>query len=606
LENFDPKSYLKSVSSLPGVYRMLDAESTVIYVGKARNLKNRLTSYFGKTQDSLKTRSLVGQIRAIEVTITHTEGEALLLESNLIKELKPRYNIVFRDDKSYPYLYLSSDQDYPRLSFYRGARSGKGRYFGPYPSAGSARRALNLVQKLFQLRQCDESFFKNRSRPCLQFQIKRCTAPCVNYIDKEDYADDMKFAVMFLEGKNEEVIDALLKPMQAAADKQEYERAAHYRDQISNLRKVQEQQHITAPKGEIDIIACGVYSGMACIQIFYIRGGLNLGNKSFFPRQSKEERPEDIVTAFLSQYYLSGRTDRQIPGIILVSHVPEDKEMIEEVLSGKTGRKVKIGQGLRGERGLWMKMAQENAILALQQRQRQKDNHQDRLDALREALHFEEGIERIECFDISHTSGEATVGSCVVFGLEGALKSDYRRFNVKDIEPGDDYAAMKQVILRRYTRIKKEDGKLPDLILVDGGKGQISSTREILLELQLDNIPLIGVAKGPSRKPGLEVLILSDGRKEMRLPPNSAALHLIQEVRDEAHRFAITGHRQQRKNARKRSVLEDVEGIGAKRRQQLIRHFGGLQGITRAGVEDLAKVVGINKNLAQKIYDTFH
>ncbi|MFT5134762.1 MAG: excinuclease ABC subunit C, partial [Gammaproteobacteria bacterium] len=301
-----------------------------------------------------------------------------------------------------------------------------------------------------------------------------------------------------------------------------------------------------------------------------------------------------------------GRTDRQIPGIILVSHVPEDKEMIEEVLSGKTGRKVKIGQGLRGERGLWMKMAQENAILALQQRQRQKDNHQDRLDALREALHFEEGIERIECFDISHTSGEATVGSCVVFGLEGALKSDYRRFNVKDIEPGDDYAAMKQVILRRYTRIKKEDGKLPDLILVDGGKGQISSTREILLELQLDNIPLIGVAKGPSRKPGLEVLILSDGRKEMRLPPNSAALHLIQEVRDEAHRFAITGHRQQRKNARKRSVLEDVEGIGAKRRQQLIRHFGGLQGITRAGVEDLAKVVGINKNLAQKIYDTFH
>jgi excinuclease ABC subunit C len=345
---------------------------------------------------------------------------------------------------------------------------------------------------------------------------------------------------------------------------------------------------------------------MACIQIFYIRGGLNLGNKSFFPRQAKEEKAEDIVSAFISQYYISGRKDRQIPRIILVSHVPEGKDMMEDVLSQQSGRKVKIQHGLRGERGIWMKRAQENAELALQQRQRQKENHQDRLDALREALQIEEGIERIECFDISHTGGEATVGSCVVFGVEGALKSDYRRFNVKDIEPGDDYAAMRQVISRRYTRIKTEDGKLPDLILIDGGKGQISSTREILQELQLDNIPLIGVAKGISRKPGQEVLVLSDGKMEKRLPPNSAALHLIQEVRDEAHRFAITGHRQRRKKTRNRSILEDVEGVGAKRRQQLIRHFGGLQGIARAGVEDLTKVVGINKNLAQKIYDTFH
>jgi len=585
---------------------MLDAEGTVIYVGKARHLKNRVNSYFGKKQDSPKTRALVSQICAIEVTITHTEGEALLLENNLIKELKPRYNIVFRDDKSYPYLYLSSNQNYPRLSFYRGARRGKGRYFGPYPSAGSARRALNLVQKLFQLRQCDDNFFKNRSRPCLQFQIKRCTAPCVDYIGKQEYGDDMKYAVMFLEGKNEEVIDALLLPMQRAADNLEYELASHYRDQISNLRKIQEQQHVSAPRGEIDIIACSLYSGMACIQIFYIRGGLNLGNKSFFPRQAKEEKAEDIVSAFISQYYISGRKDRQIPRIILVSHVPEGKDMMEDVLSQQSGRKVKIQHGLRGERGIWMKRAQENAELALQQRQRQKENHQDRLDALREALQIEEGIERIECFDISHTGGEATVGSCVVFGVEGALKSDYRRFNVKDIEPGDDYAAMRQVISRRYTRIKTEDGKLPDLILIDGGKGQISSTREILQELQLDNIPLIGVAKGISRKPGQEVLVLSDGKMEKRLPPNSAALHLIQEVRDEAHRFAITGHRQRRKKTRNRSILEDVEGVGAKRRQQLIRHFGGLQGIARAGVEDLTKVVGINKNLAQKIYDTFH
>jgi excinuclease ABC subunit C len=606
LNIFDPSSFLKSLTPKPGVYQMLDVDSTVIYVGKARNLKNRVSSYFGKKQDSAKTRALVAQIQGIQVTVTHTEGEALLLENNLIKELKPRYNIVFRDDKSYPYLYLSSDQDYPRLSFYRGARRGKGRFFGPYPSAGSARRALNLVQKLFQLRQCDESFFKNRSRPCLQFQIKRCTAPCVDYISEEDYADDMKYAVMFLEGKNEEVMDALLTPMQNAADKLEYERAAHYRDQISNLRKVQEQQHVTAPKGEMDIIACSMYSGMACVQIFYIRGGLSLGNKSFFPRHGKGEQPEDIVTAFISQYYLSGRSDRQSPPTILISHEVEDADMFELVLSEQSSRKVKIQQSLRGEKKRWMVMALENATIALQQKQRQKENHQDRIDALCQALELEDGIERIECFDISHTGGEATVGSCVVFGIEGALKSDYRRFNVKDIEPGDDYAAMKQVLSRRYTRVKTEDGKLPDLILIDGGKGQISSSREILTELQLDSIPLVGVAKGPGRKPGLEVLIMSDGKQEVRLPANSAALHLIQEIRDEAHRFAITGHRQRRKKARNRSVLEDVEGVGAKRRQQLLRHFGGMQSIARAGVEDLAKVVGINKNLAQKIYDAFH
>lgn len=606
MNNFNPKQFLKSLPPLPGVYRMLDADTNVIYVGKARNLKNRVSSYFGKKHDSIKTRVLVGQIGAIEVTVTHTEGEALLLENNLIKELKPRYNIVFRDDKSYPYLYLSSDQEYPRLSFYRGARRGSGQYFGPYPSAGTARRALNLVQKLFQLRQCDDSFFKNRSRPCLQFQIKRCTAPCVDYISKEDYADDLKYAVMFLQGKNEEVIDALLAPMQTAADKQEYERAAHYRDQISNLRKVQEQQHITAPKGEIDIIACSMYSGMACIQIFYIRGGLNLGNTAFFPRHTKEEVHESIVTAFISQYYLSEPTDRQIPPIILVSHEPEDRPVLEQVLTEQSGRGVKIQQRLRGERGIWMNMALENATIALQQRQRQKESYHDRLDALRQTLQLEEAIERIECFDISHTGGEATVGSCVVFDLGGAVRTDYRRFNVKDIEPGDDYAAMRQVISRRYTRIKKEDGKLPDLILIDGGKGQISHARDVLEELQLDNIPLVGVAKGPARKPGLEVLILADGKQEMRLAANSAALHLIQEVRDEAHRFAITGHRQRRQRKRNRSVLEDVEGVGVKRRQQLIRYFGGLQGIARAGVEDLAKVAGINKNLAQKIYDAFH
>ncbi len=603
---FDPKPYLDTLTSKPGVYRMLDEDGGVIYVGKARNLKNRVSSYFGKSLDSLKTRALVAQIRAIEVTVTHTEGEALLLENNLIKDLRPRYNIVFRDDKTYPFLYLSLEHDYPRLSFYRGARRGKGRYFGPYPSAGSARRALNLVQKLFQIRQCDDNFFKNRSRPCLQYQIRRCTAPCVDYISKEDYAEELGFAVMFLEGKNEAVIEALHRPMQESASKLEYERAAHYRDQISNLRKIQEQQHVSAPKGEIDIIACGIYSGMACVQIFYIRDGLNLGNKSFFPRHAKDDTATDIITAFLSQYYFSGRSDRQIPPVILVSHDPEDKDMFETVLTEQAGRKVRIQAQFKGEKKQGMQMAMENAMIALQQRQRQKESHHDRLDALRQALGLEDNLERIECFDISHTSGEAAVGSCVVFGTEGALKSDYRRFNISDIEPGDDYAAMRQVVSRRYTRVKKEDGKLPDLILIDGGKGQVSSAKEVLSEIQLENLPLIGVAKGLGRKPGLEVLILSDGQTERRLPANSASLHLIQEIRDEAHRFAITGHRQRRKKARNRSVLEDVEGVGTKRRQQLIRYFGGLQGVERAGVEDLAKVTGINKNLAQKIYDAFH
>lgn len=585
---------------------MLDESGQVIYVGKARNLKNRVSSYFAAKKDSPKTRALVRQIQGIEVTVTETEGQALLLESNLIKEFRPRYNIVFRDDKSYPYLYLSLEHDYPRLSFYRGKRKGKGRYFGPFPSAGAARRALNLVQKLFQIRQCDDTFFKNRSRPCLQYQIKRCTAPCVNYLSPEEYSRDVSHATLFLEGRNEEVIEALLAPMHRASENLEFEIAAQYRDQISNLRRIQEQQHITVAKGELDIIACSSKDGQTCIQLFFIRGGLNLGNKAFFPRQSREEEPEDIIAAFLSHYYLSARIDRQIPKGILVSHLPSDSEMFEQVFSERREAKTHIEQPKRGEKSKLMQMAVENASLALQHRQRQRDSQQVRLEALAEFLALEELPERIECFDISHTGGEATVGSCVVFGKEGAIKSDYRRFNIEGIEAGDDYGAMRQVISRRYTRVKKEDGKIPDIILIDGGKGQVSSAKEVLSEIQLGELTLLGVAKGPGRKAGLEVMIMSDGSRDRRLSSDSPALHLIQEIRDEAHRFAISGHRQRRSKKRNRSVLEDVEGIGTKRRQELIRHFGGLQGISRAGVEDLAKVSGINKNLAQKIYDVFH
>jgi len=549
---------------------------------------------------------MISQVCGIEVTVTRTEGEALLLESNLIKEDRPRYSVFFRDDKSYPYLYLDSGHDFPRLSFYRGARGGSGRYFGPYPGAGAARRTLNLTQKLFHIRQCDDTFFRNRSRPCLQYQIKRCSAPCVGYIDTEAYAADVEHAVLFLEGRNEEVIDALLDPMQRASDNLEFERAAHYRDQIASLRRIQGSQHITAPRGESDIIACAVRGGRACVQVFYIRGGRNLGNQPYFPDHSAGEEPGTVIAAFLAQHYLSGKSGRGIPPAIYTGHRPDDLELLQRLLGERAGMAVRIRWRSRGDGARWIAMARENAEIALEQYLSQRQKYTDRFEQLRELIDAADPLDRIECFDISHTGGEATVASCVVFGTEGAVKSDYRRFNIHDIAAADDYAAMRQVIQRRYTRIKKEEGRLPDLILIDGGRGQVGAARQALAELQLTDIPLLGIAKGPSRRPGLETLILADERRERRLPPASPVLHLLQEIRDEAHRFAITGHRQRRQKKRGSSPLEGIEGIGSKRRQQLIRHFGGLQGIERAAVEDLAKVAGINKNLAQKIYDTFH
>jgi excinuclease ABC subunit C len=604
---FNPKSYLRTLTGKPGVYRMLDASGKVIYVGKARNLKKRVASYFTRSnQHSPKTRVMVQAVAGIEVTVTHTENEALILENNLIKELRPRYNVWFRDDKSYPYIYLSSDQTYPRLSYYRGARTGKGQYFGPYPSAGAAKKTLHLLQKLFQIRSCKDSFFANRSRPCLQYQIKRCTAPCVDLISAEDYRQDVKHAVMFLEGKNEEVIKALLEPMQKAADVLDYERAAQYRDQISNLRKVQEHQYISTEGGDFDIIACRVAGGVSCVQVIFIRGGLNLGSKSWFPKHTADETEADIINAFIPQFYLDQQVKRTVPPEILLSHAPEEVRLLEEVLSAQAGKKISIRHRLRGERAKWVRMALENAGIHLNQQLASSTRQQRRLVELVRVLDLDELIERIECFDISHTQGEATVASCVVFGPEGAISSDYRRFNIENITPGDDYAAMEQVLMRRYTRVKKEDGKLPDLILIDGGKGQVGAARKIMEELQLNDIILVGVAKGPARKPGLETLILASDNKTMTLPPDSPALHLVQTIRDEAHRFAITGHRQRRKKARNKSALESIEGVGGKRRQNLIRHFGGIQGISSAGVDDLAMVPGINKNLAQKIYDHFH
>lgn len=604
---FDSQKFLKSLTSLPGVYCMQDAEGKVIYVGKAKNLKKRVSSYFNRSQaDSPKTQVMIKQVENIEVTVTHTENEALILENNLIKSYKPRYNILFRDDKSYPYLYLSTDHAYPHFRYHRGALKGKGKYFGPYPGAGSVRRTLNLLQKLFMIRSCEDSVFANRSRPCLQYQIKRCSAPCVEIISKADYQRDINNATLFLEGKNEEVINSLTEPMQKASDKLEFEVAARLRDQIRSLRDVQEKQHISTDGGDLDIIACAINGNHACIQLVIIRAGLNLGSRSYYPHYIDEQTEADLVKAFLTQFYLNPNTQQKIPVEILISHAFDDARLIEDVLSEKADRKIRLKANVRGERAKWLGMTQENADLTLKQRLASNKSQQKRFAALQKLLSFKEPIERMECFDISHTQGESTVGSCVVFGPDGPINSQYRQFNIENITKGDDYAAMSQVIARRYTRLVKEDAKLPDLILIDGGKGQIGVAKKALTELQITHIPILGVAKGPSRKPGLENLILALENKRIDCDSSSPALHLIQHIRDEAHRFAITAHRQRRKKTRNRSTLEEIEGIGNKRRQSLIKHFGGMQGVAKAGVDDLANVPGINKSLARKIYETFH
>jgi excinuclease ABC subunit C len=605
--SFDSQSFLKNLTSRPGVYCMQDAEGKVIYVGKAKNLKKRVTSYFNRTQsDSPKTQVMVKQIENIEVTVTHTENEALILENNLIKSYKPRYNILFRDDKSYPYLYLSTDHDYPLFRYHRGALKGKGKFFGPYPGAGSVRSTLNLLQKLFLVRSCEDSVFANRSRPCLQYQIKRCTAPCVGFISEDDYQRDIDNATLFLEGKNEDVIKSLTEPMQKASDALEFEVAARLRDQIRSLRHVQEKQHITSEGGDIDIVTCAIDANQACIQLTFIRSGLNLGNRNFYPKHIEEQTESDLIKAFLSQFYLNESAQQKIPVEILMSHDFEDVELLENVISDKAGKKIKLKSNVRGERSKWLAMAKENAGLTIKQKLASNKSQHKRFEALQKLLNFKEPIEHMECFDISHTQGEATVGSCVVFGQNGPVNSKYRQFNIENITKGDDYAAMSQVIRRRYTRLVKENASLPDLILIDGGKGQIGVAKKELYELQLTHIPILGVAKGPSRKPGLENLILALDNKTIACDSSSPALHLIQHIRDEAHRFAITAHRQRRKKKRGRSKLEEIEGIGNKRRQSLIKHFGGIQGVAKAGVDDIAMVSGINKSLAKKIYDTFH
>lgn len=597
----DPKPILKNLPNLPGVYRMLNAENTVIYVGKAKDLKKRVSSYFNKNLASPRTKMMVSQIANIETTVTRSEAEALLLENNLIKGLMPRYNVLFRDDKSYPYIALTGDA-YPRLAFHRGTQRKGSQYFGPFPSSPAVRESIQLLQKVFKLRTCENTVFANRSRPCLQYQIARCTAPCVNLISEADYAGDVRHAAMFLLGKTSEVIDSLADGMNVAAEAMEYEQAAVLRDRIQALRQVQAKQFVSDfSVSDADVIACAEVQGQHCINLVMIRGGRHLGDKSFFPKNSQDAELAETVEAFITQYYLSQNTPP-----LLVCGAEVNKAEFEDMLSEQSGRKIRVLTNAIGDKKVWLKMAQTNAELALQQRQATSASQQARLVSLREALKLAETTERIECFDISHTMGEATVGSCVVFDRGDMQNSEYRRYNVTGITPGDDYAAMRDVLTRRYKKVAAGEGKRPDLIFIDGGKGQLGVAIEVMQEVGLDDILMVGIAKGEERKPGLETMIFSDTGEMLNLPTDNQGLHLLQQIRDEAHRFAITGHRAKRAKARITSSLEEIEGVGAKRRKALLTRFGGLDAIKSASIDEIAQVEGISLALAQTIYDRLH
>lgn len=605
MSDFDAKSFLKTLPARPGVYRMFDENAEPLYVGKAKNLKNRVSSYFRTSALDSKTLALVSRINRIETTVTGSETEALLLEQSLIKEYRPPYNIVFRDDKSYPYIFLSTEDKYPRLGFHRGAKKRKGRYFGPFPSAYSVRDSLNILQKVFQVRQCEDTFFKNRTRPCLQYQIKRCSGPCCDLVSEADYAEDVKHAVMFLEGKSNVVMQDYANKMEESSRNLEFEKAAHYRDQVSHLRKIQEQQYVVGNQGDIDVLSAVINAGGVCVLVMFIRGGRMLGNKTYFPKTRLDEDESEVLAAFLAQFYLGGDAAKDTPPEVVVNAQVPDKLVLEQALSQQANHKVMISDNVRSHRKRWIDIATTNATQALGVHLASRNNLNQRFVALQDALSLDEIPARLECFDISHSSGEATVASCVVFDRNGPLKSDYRRFNIDGITPGDDYAAMSQALTRRYTRIKKGEGQLPDILFIDGGKGQLTQAEQVLEELQVEGVLMVGIAKGPSRKAGLESLIIS-GQAELNLSPDHPALHLIQHIRDESHRFAITAHRNRRGKKRTESALEGIDGVGPKRRRALLRHFGSVAQVSSASIEELAKAEGISKVLAEHIYATLH
>ena len=598
---FDAQALMSSLPHLPGVYRMLNAKNDVLYVGKARDLKKRVSSYFQKTSQSPRIALMLTQVAAVETTATRSEAEALILENNLIKSLAPRYNILFRDDKSYPYLMLSGHA-HPRLGFHRGALDGKHRYFGPFPHTGAVRESIQLLQKIFRLRTCEDSVFQNRSRPCLLHQIRRCSAPCVGLIDGDAYGADVKNAELFLQGREDDVLQALGQKMQQAADLQRYEQAAFYRDQIQALSTTQQKQYAeSSTSGDADVIACAEDKGAACVNLVMVRKGRQLGDKSFFPHNAEGVTTAEVLQAFLAQHYLN----RQVPPVIVVG-AEFDAQETEALLAEQAGHAVLLVTRPQGQRRAWLEMAWKNAQLALSQRLSHASNQEVRLAALREVLGLPDTVQRIECFDISHTQGEATVASCVVYDRFDMRNSEYRRYNITGIQAGDDYAAMRSVLQRRYEKISRGEGVVPDLILIDGGKGQVGVARDVMTELGMNDIFLFGVAKGEERRPGLEQLICADARTSIQLARDNPGLHLIQAIRDEAHRFAITGHRARRGKARLASSLEGISGVGAKRRKELLARFGGLKGVTGASIDDLAQVPGISRKLAEKIYQELH
>jgi excinuclease ABC subunit C len=599
---FDAKVFVDSLPGRPGVYRMLDGEGQILYVGKARNLKARVSSYFQPSNVQPKVQALIAKTVNMEVTITNSETEALLLEYNLIKKHRPRFNVVLRDDKSFPYLHLETNHEFPRLNFYRGSRKEPGKYFGPYPSAGAVRDTLQQLQKLFRIRNCDDAYFANRSRPCLQYQIQRCTAPCVGLVSKEHYARDVGAAIKVLEGRNDEVSEDLGRRMEGAAERLEFEEAAQIRDQLAKLKVIQAQQIVTAGADhDADVIAIAAANGEYCVALMFVRAGRSLGSTTFFPKAPFAELPE-VLAAFVMQYYL----ERDAPAEIIVEQDFDEMQLLESTLAERLSHKVRISASVRGIRARWLEMTRNNAEQALTMRRLARAGIESSLEDLREAFDLEEAPNRLECFDISHTGGTDTVASCVVFGVEGPLKNDYRRFNISGIQPGDDYAAMYQALTRRYKRIRDGEIIKPDVLLIDGGKGQLAEAAKVLDELGVEGITLIGVAKGVDRRAGQEQLFLLGQDTPTILAPDSRALHLIQRVRDEAHRFAIAGHRRKRAKRHSQSILETIPGLGPVKRRELLKQFGGLQGILRAGIDDFIQVRGLGRELAQVIYEHLH
>ncbi|KAA6208905.1 excinuclease ABC subunit UvrC [Avibacterium paragallinarum] len=604
---FNPKQFLANVPQSPGVYRMYDDKDQVIYVGKAKDLKKRLSSYFRRNVSSKKTEALVAAIHRIETTITSSETEALLLEHNYIKAYQPRYNVLLRDDKSYPYILLTKER-HPRITAYRGSKKIQGEYFGPYPNVGAVRETLSLLQKLFPVRQCENSVYRNRSRPCLQYQIERCSAPCVaGYISDEDYQQQVNFARLFLQGKDQQVLDHLVAKMEQASQGLNFEEAAHIRDQIQAVRAVIEKQFVSNDRlDDIDIIAIAYQLGIACVQVLFIRQGKILGNRSYFPKVPANTDLSELTATFVGQFYLQAHQGRSVPNSIIVDHKLAEKAQLESLLSEQAGRKVQIQDSAKGEKSKYLQLAQMNVQAALVTQLKQSTLINERYQALQDLLGIEK-IQRMECFDISHTMGEQTIASCVVFNQDGPLKSDYRRFNITGITGGDDYAAMEQALLKRYDK-DLEPEKIPDVIFIDGGKGQLNRALQVFQQLKVKwdkkRPHLIGVAKGVDRRAGLETLIISKQDREINLPPDSLALHLIQHIRDESHNHAISGHRKKRQKAFTQSGLETIEGVGAKRRQALLKYLGGMQGVKKASLDEIASVPGISQSLAEKIFET--